>query len=205
MQARHVEIDNRRWVFQPSESKGKRIPRIVYLSDEAYSITGRRLRSDAPDSHLFCNTQGRPWTTDAVNCGFDQLQLRMGKVSAQQQNLDVSEDEIESLIPKLRPLKTEKGVQREKRPSELRAEARLKLRTKLYREHAPRYSLYALRHAWATTALKNGLNCITVGVLMGHKDGGGTLAKVYQHLARDPEHMQEQARKAADAAKKRKK
>ena len=44
-----------------------------------------------------------------------------------------------------------------------------------------RYSLYALRHSWATKALQNGVDPITVAVLMGHSDPT-MLAKHYQHL-----------------------
>jgi site-specific recombinase XerD len=63
-------------------------------------------------------------------------------------------------------------------------------------QHAEKYSLYTLRHSWATHALERGLDALTVAVLMGHRDPS-TLAKVYQHLAHNPEYLLEQARKAA--------
>ena len=39
------------------------------------------------------------------------------------------------------------------------------------------------------------MDALTVAVLMGHADPS-TLAKVYQHLAHNPQHLLEQARKA---------
>jgi integrase len=53
------------------------------------------------------------------------------------------------------------------------------------RELAPRYSLYALRHSWATNALKRGVDPLTVAILMGHQDPS-MLARVYQHFSLSP-------------------
>jgi site-specific recombinase XerD len=58
-----------------------------------------------------------------------------------------------------------------------------------------KYSLYALRHSFATHALMNGVDCITVSTLMGHSDPS-TLAKIYQHISQSPVFMSEQLRKA---------
>lgn len=55
-----------------------------------------------------------------------------------------------------------------------------------------KYCLTNFRHSWATRALKSGLDPITVSVLMGHSDVS-MLAKVYQHLARDTEHLRKMA------------
>ena len=59
----------------------------------------------------------------------------------------------------------------------------------------PNYSLYALRHSWATHALQRGVDSLTVAILMGHQDPS-MLARVYQHLSLNPSHLLEQARKA---------
>ena len=61
---------------------------------------------------------------------------------------------------------------------------------------APRYSLYAFRHSFATHALERGVDSVTVAILMGHSDPS-MLAKVYQHLTQNPTFMLEQAKKAA--------
>ncbi|WP_339888927.1 tyrosine-type recombinase/integrase [Rhodopirellula europaea] len=196
VQTRHVETSNRRWVFQPSEAKGKREPRIVYMSDEGQSITEQRLERNSSDSFLFQNSARRPWTTDAVNCAFNQVQQRMGQASAEAQNLKVAEAEIIAFTPTLKQTKRKNGQVRKKTERELYGEAKRKLTSRLHRSLAPRYSLYALRHSWATNALKRGLDALTVAILMGHRDPS-TLARVYQHLGQNPEHMQEQARRAA--------
>ncbi|QEG36191.1 tyrosine-type recombinase/integrase [Bythopirellula goksoeyrii] len=58
-----------------------------------------------------------------------------------------------------------------------------------------RYSLYSLRHTWATNALKNGVDPITVSQLMGHADTN-MLARTYAHLAHDPAYLQAAAQRA---------
>ena len=83
-----------------------------------------------------------------------------------------------------------------KKPVELRCEAKGKLTDKLARRVAPRYSLYDLRHSWSTHALENGVDALTVAILMGHKDPS-TLARTYQHLSHNPQHLLEQAQQAA--------
>lgn len=201
VQTRHVETQHRRWVFQPKEAKGKRHPRIVYLSDEAAEITHRRLGAKSADEHLFQNSKAKPWTKDAVNCAFDRIQTRMGKLIAEEMKRTVSEAEVSAYIPKLSPIKKVKGRPKQKSEAELRSETRRKLTGRLHRSLAPRYSLYALRHSWATNALKRGLDALTVAILMGHRDPS-TLARVYQHLGQNPEHMQEQARRAATEKRK---
>ena len=55
--------------------------------------------------------------------------------------------------------------------------------------------LYAMRHSFATNALKNGVDPVTVSVLMGHQDAS-MLSKVYQHLARDPEYLRKAVKRA---------
>jgi integrase len=47
---------------------------------------------------------------------------------------------------------------------------------------------YALRHGFATEALKKGVDTTTVGVLMGHANPA-MVAKVYQHLSQDDGYM----------------
>jgi integrase len=47
---------------------------------------------------------------------------------------------------------------------------------------------YSFRHGFATESLKRGIDCVTVGVLMGHRNPG-MVAKVYQHLAADDDHL----------------
>lgn len=194
VEARHVDLARQRWIFPQAEAKGKREPRIVYLSDIAAEITRRRLRQ-FPSGPLFRNSQGRPWTTEAVSCQFNRLRIRLMQVVDPLER-PVLEGRIQKLIPQLAKQKqTGKGI-RPKTSLELRLEAHRKVLSQHAMDAVPRYSLYALRHAWATRALQSGLDGLTVAILMGHSDPS-TLAKVYQHLAHQPEHLLAQARKAA--------
>ena len=199
VEARNVDLANQRWVFAKSESKTKRLSRIVYLTDPAWDIT-KRLMLSHPTGRLFRNTNTKPWTTDAVNCGFLRLQMRMGKEEMACRRESISEDAIRELIPLLKPTKTCRGRVVGKTLAELREEAKRKLTYSRAAGLVPRYSLYALRHSWATNALQRGLDGLTVAVLMGHEDPS-TLAKVYQHLSHNPKHLLEQAKRAASYPK----
>ena len=193
--AEFVDLPNGRWVFPQKESKGKHAPRIVYLTDEALPIT-ERLMERWPSGHLFRNTQGRPWTACTANTMFDRIQTRMGQAMMATTGETISDQVISHFATSLKPTKLVGGVTRSKTESELRAEAKRKLTVKRCRELVPRYSLYALRHSWATNALKRGVDPLTVAILMGHKDPS-MLARVYQHLSHSPDHMLEQANRAS--------
>ena len=54
---------------------------------------------------------------------------------------------------------------------------------------------YSLRHSYATHALEKGIDPVTLSVLMGHADPS-MIAKVYQHLAKNPEYLREAAKRA---------
>ncbi len=195
VEARHVDLAHQRWVFPSKESKGKRAPRIVYLNDKAWEITQRLLQRN-PSGQLFRNADGIPWTTEAVNCAFDRLQARMGRVELAAREMVVDDAAIGNFIPTLSPTRKRRGRKVKKTDAELRWEARRKLTDRLASSFAPRYSLYAIRHSWATRALKSGLDGLTVAILMGHSDPS-TLARVYQHLAHDPQHLLNQAKRAS--------
>ncbi len=184
VEARHFDEKNARWILPPAEAKGKRKPRLVYLSPYALMVT-RRLVAKYPEGRLFRNTKGKPWTTDAVNCGFIRLRIRMGLASLKEQGVRV-ETLMQSELDALEPPALLKN---------LSVKARTKLRNKVAGDRATKYSLYALRHSWATRALQSGLDALTVAVLMGHNDPS-TLSRVYQHLAHNPEHLRMQAAKA---------
>ncbi len=196
LQARHVDLENKRWVFPQSEEKNKRQPRIVYLSDEALAITKQRFNPHDAGSYIFTNADGNAWTTDAVNCALERLRGRMGKAEMEKQGIEIDAKEIDALMKKLSPSYRSQGVEKIKPKWRLRAEAKRKLVQQVVKKLVPRYSLYAFRHSWATNALKAGVDSLTVAILMGHNDPS-MLAKVYQHLGHNPEHMLEQARRAS--------
>lgn len=198
VEARHVDLKNHRWVFPSSEAKGERVPRVVYLTDVALQITERAMQAN-PEGKLFRNATGGPWSPDAVNCGFDRIQQRMAKEEMKRQGIFITDRDIAEFIPKLSPTRKRKGELVKKTAAELRREAKTKLINRLATSLAPRYSLYAIRHSWATHALERGVDSITVAVLMGHSDTS-TLARVYQHLTQNPEFMREQATRAVGKA-----
>ena len=195
VEARHFDTDNQRWIFPIAESKTNRQPRVVYLTEVALEITQRRSLA-YPEGPLFRNGRGVPWTTEAVNCAVDRIRQRMGKRRMDEQAIEIPPSEIEQFIKTLNPSKTRKGITTPKTRAELRCEAKRKLKNRRARDFVPRYSLYALRHSWATNALQRGVDSLTVAILMGHSDPS-MLARVYQHLSHNPQHLLEQAKKAA--------
>ena len=194
VEARHVDLANQRWVFPKNESKNKKVARVVYLTDAAAEII-RRLVKRHPTGRLFRNVNGKPWTTAAVNCAFIRIQVRIGLRIMKEKGISISKADVEKCIACLKTHKKTKGELVQKAPGELREEARKKLRYKRASELAPKWSLYALRHGWATQALRRGVDPLTVAILMGHSDPS-MLSKVYQHLSLNPAHMLTQAKKA---------
>lgn len=63
-----------------------------------------------------------------------------------------------------------------------------RLKAKLAGQVPDDLCLYLYRHTFATDALENGLNPVTVAELLGHSDAA-TLSRVYQHLADRHDHM----------------
>lgn len=66
---------------------------------------------------------------------------------------------------------------------------------RLQKKLGVKYHLGALRKSFATEALKNGVDAVTVAHLMGHRDTS-MIARFYGHVHQDPEHMARSARKA---------
>lgn len=196
VEARHVDTKHMRWVFPKSESKNKKTVRVVYMTPSAWEIV-RRLVEKYPSGPLFRNSNGVPWTTDAVNCSFLRLRERLGKMKSKSADREIPEAELKKFIGTLTKDHVVGGRRRLKSDGELFQEARKKLRSRRYCKLAPNCSLYALRHAWATRALQRGVDPLTTAILMGHSDPS-MLSKVYQHLALNPEHMRSQAAKAAE-------
>ena len=106
-----------------------------------------------------------------------------------------AEEEIAALVPSLKPVARIDGVVREKRLAELREEAKRKLTYKMAKGYADKCCLYLARHSFSTNALRNGVDPMTVSVLLGHANGA-TLANVYSHLSQHPDHLQDAAKKA---------
>lgn len=196
VEARHVDLEHSRWVFPADEAKVKSMPRIVYMTEYGLKIS-KELIAKWPDGPLFRNTMGKPWTPNSVGCVFERLLIKIGKAKMKELEEAIDEKTIARHLKSLKPERVSQGVSVKKTKSELRCEAKRKLINERARQLGVRYSLYSLRHSWATNALKKGVDALTVAILMGHKDPS-QLARTYQHLGHNPDHMLKQARKAAE-------
>ena len=78
LEAKHVQLDLHRWVFAPKESKGKKKPRIVYMTPKAEEVV-RRLMEKYPEGKIFRNVRGNPWTASCVQRTFVRLEKKIGK------------------------------------------------------------------------------------------------------------------------------
>lgn len=76
--ADHVDLPNARWVFPVSEAKGKKKPRVVYLSDKALAITKRLIKLH-PEGELFRSGRGAAWNASTTNCRFRRLKKKLGE------------------------------------------------------------------------------------------------------------------------------
>jgi len=63
-----------------------------------------------------------------------------------------------------------------------------------------RISAYVIRHTWATEALENGVDPITVATIMGHKDLT-QLMKTYQHIEKKKDHLRKAMTQAVGVAR----
>ena len=81
--ARHYQPDVARLVLLREESKGAKRRRVIYLDDISREIV-ERLAASHPRGPLFRNSQGRPWTSDALSARFRRLRkkLEMPKLCA---------------------------------------------------------------------------------------------------------------------------
>lgn len=198
IEARHVDIERQRIVFPKAEAKGKRQPRIIYLTEVALEIISRRC-IQYPSGPIMRQTNGVAWKPSKVSRKFGQLQCRMGKSQYESLGIEIPTELVDQIKAKLSTHRKAGGQLVAKTRQELRDQARNMARRRHSKKFAKRYSLYALRHAWATRALESGLDGLTVAILMGHSDPS-TLARVYQHLSHNPEHMLAQARRATPKA-----
>lgn len=192
VEARHVDLTNQRWVFAIAESKTD-LPRVVYLTDRALEITKRRMLR-YPRGPIFRNSHGEPWTTDAVNCAFMRLQIRMGLRTMREQGMEVDPRDTAEFVKTLNPTRKEKGKTVPKTERDLLEEAKRKLTYRQAAKLAPKFCLYTIRHTWMNRLLTSGVDALTVAILAGHCDPS-TLAKTYQHLSQNPRYMLEQARR----------
>jgi integrase len=78
IEARFLDLESSRIVFPPKQAKGKKHYRTIYLTQHARKILAR-LAEAHPAGPLLLNSEGHPWTKDAINCAFCRLEKRIGK------------------------------------------------------------------------------------------------------------------------------
>jgi integrase len=189
LEARFVDLSSGRIVLPPSKAKGKKRHRVIYLTDRAQEVVAR-LCKEAPSGPLLRNSEGNAWTKDAINCAFCRLQLALGRRA-------MREGGIEAKIPP----RFRKGGVAPERLEEARARHAAAVReareenTRIAREHGEKYHLAAFRKGFATEALKNGVDTVTVAHLLGHADAS-MISRVYAKVQQDPRFMAEAARRA---------
>lgn len=186
VEASFVDLDNSRWVFPVRESKGKKVQRVVYLTEKALEIT-RRLTVKHPAGPLFRNSDGQPWCVSSVKCRFQRHRDELGRRRLRELGL---------LPPKLKRLtyaqRQDPQLWEEHHQAVLARRRQIK---ELGMQHGVKYSLYSFRHAFCTEALESGLDAVTVSVLMGHSDTI-MISRHYSHLTQRLGHLRDAARKA---------
>jgi integrase/recombinase XerC len=75
IEARHVDLANKRVVFPKEESKGKKRIRVILMTPRAEEIVRQLLK---PKGLLFLNEDGNPWTAYAMSCRFKRLKKTLG-------------------------------------------------------------------------------------------------------------------------------
>lgn len=78
VESRHFDETRSRWVFPPKESKNRKRPRIIYMSERVEAIVRRRI-ADQGEGLIFRNSDSAPWTKDAIGCRFKRLAKTHGK------------------------------------------------------------------------------------------------------------------------------
>lgn len=189
VEARHVHDGC--WLFPKNESKGKKRPRIVFLSDEAMSLT-KKWAERNPTGPIFRNTKGRPWTAMAFNNRFAGLQLAAAKASG----LDVTEHDIQKELCRIKKRRNEQGENAPKRTEKaLLQEAKRAAQLRLARKSSPKICMYAIRHSYAHHGLTEGdIEPEVMAALLGHSDTT-MIYKVYGHLLDNKDFMRKAAAK----------
>jgi hypothetical protein len=183
-EVRHYDAEGKRIVLPPEEAKGKQWPRIIYLSDKAIEVV-EKLIAQHGSGRIFRNKSGRAWTVSSVNGEWCRLQHRLGFQVMKDQGTEPSEDDIKAKLSTLSPTKRNGKA---KTASELREEARLKVRKKMASKLAPKFCMYNFRHSWLDRMLKAGVDALTCAILLGHRDPS-MVARTYQHLSQSPDYL----------------
>jgi integrase len=186
VEASFLDEANARWVFPIRLSKGRKVQRVIYLTDRALEIA-LRLSAARPKGPIFRNTDGKPWNMSSVKCRFQNLRITQGRKRVRELGLEPPS------LPRLKAV--ERADPARRREQERKVLTRRRQITLLAKEHGPRYNLYAFRHSFVTEALIQGLDAVTVSVLVGHRDTT-MISRHYAHLTDRHDHLREAATRA---------
>jgi integrase len=78
IEAKHFDAENRRIILPPKQTKGRKYHRVIYLPDRAVEVVTRLCRQH-PRGTILRNSEGKPWTKDAINCAFCRLKKKIGR------------------------------------------------------------------------------------------------------------------------------
>ena len=76
IEAKHIQEG--RIVFPPKEAKGKKYHRVIYLGTAKAAEIVARLAKVHSTGPILRNSEGAPWTKDAINCAFCRLKKKIG-------------------------------------------------------------------------------------------------------------------------------
>lgn len=77
LEGKHLDHKTKIATFPPLEAKGKKYPRVIHLTDEAYAIAKKWAKRN-PEGPIFRNTKGTPWTAWSIDCRFKRMQEDLG-------------------------------------------------------------------------------------------------------------------------------
>lgn len=193
VEAKHFIEAERCWLFPRSQAKGKRSPRIIYLTDTAIAIT-KRLAEKTPDGPIFRNRKGKPWTKDTISRRFRKIARPPQKPCAY-----CPQKSVAFIRGSFIPADEKRGrkytfvcgdcIKRKKLTKAMLGKVFLPIAG--LDEACPT----SFRHSFITRALKNRVAGITVSVLVGHRDTR-MISRVYSHLEQDPVFLQEELKRA---------
>src|SRR5262249_7696091 len=125
-----------------------------------------------------------PWKKSAIAKRFERSAEKIGIQTLKDQGIAIPP------LPRFnrRDYKDKVELAAARKAHQKKISERRKEILKLARKHSTRFAAYDLRHGFATRKLVQGVDALTVAELMGHRDGT-MLAKVYQHLDRNHDHL----------------
>ncbi len=209
VEVKHFNRAERCWSFPRAKSKGKRVPRTVYLTDAAFEICERLVEKHRSKPlakkntsgneetwlPIFRNRKGEAWTKNAIRLRFRKLLKPKAKKCVFCTGQAVA-------FVRSPYLKDREKDGRKRRNICERCIKKRKLKPEMLGPiPLPIAGLEegtcatSFRHSFATRALKNRVAGLTVSVLLGHRDTR-MISRVYGHLESDPNFLHEELKRA---------